>query len=87
LEAYYGRCNPVLLVKDNIATITVMERRKHIRKSTSYINVKYYLIHHWISSESIDLVYYPTGLMIAEVFTKSLPAGHFNDLMIKVMGI
>ena len=87
IEAQLGRCDPVLLLQDNTATITMMERGRHIGESTRHINIRYFFIHHWISSEVIDLEYCPTELMIADVFTKSLSVGLYYELTNEVMGI
>ena len=49
-------------------------------KRTKHIKAKYFLIKYYYDSGEIDLRYYPTDVMWADILTKPLPGQKFRDM-------
>ena len=69
---------PTVLTEDNQNPIA------HAR--TKHIDIRYHYIHKAVNDGIIEVKYYPTKQMIADVLTKPLPRGQFENLRL-AMGL
>jgi hypothetical protein len=86
LEAQQGDIPAVIMYQDNTATIELIERGRPIGEATRHINIRYFFIHHYISSSIIDLWYCPTAEMIADFFTKAVPQALHDVFSAEILG-
>ena len=70
---------PFVIYEDNQAAISICNNPTHHPK-TKHISIKYHYIKDQISQNKIEVKYCSTDNMIADVFTKGLPADKFNKL-------
>ena len=63
-----------------------MSKNPQQHKRTKYIDIKYYFIRDCCQKGLIELVYLPTGQMVADIFTKLLPREKY-ELHTKGIGL
>lgn len=81
-----------ILDETSIETILYMDNQSAIRlvknpefhKRTKHIDIRYHFIREKFEENFFDLEYVATQDMIADVFTKALPAAKFNELISKL---
>ena len=78
---------PVLVSQDNQSTIKLVENGRSSSELTRHIEIGYFWTKDLVDRGLIDIVYCPTGDMIADFFTKPLQSTLFSYLKGKVMGI
>eukprot|EP00794_Sanderia_malayensis_P002751 gene2751-biopygen2271 len=79
------KSNPCTLYEDNQGAIALSKNpTNHPR--TKHIDVKYHFIRETITNKQIEIEYCETNKMIADVMTKGLPKGKFQELCLS-MGI
>lgn len=71
------------LFMDNQSAIRLV-KNPEFHKRTKHIDVKYHFIREKFEETFFDLIYIQTNDMIADVFTKALPAAKFNELVSKL---
>lgn len=70
----------ISLFMDNQSAIRLV-KNPEFHKRSKHIDIKYHFIREQYEKGSFTLDYVPTKEMIADVFTKSLPAQSFNMLI------
>jgi hypothetical protein len=87
LEAQGYKIDDNLLFQDNKSSILLEKNgRGSSGKRTRHINVRYFFIADWVKSKEIRIEYCPTGIMIADYFTKPLQGVLFRKLRAMIMG-
>ena len=71
--------DPITIYEDNNGCISIANNPTNHRK-TKHIDVKYHFSREQIEKNVIKLEYVPTGVQLADVFTKFLPAVKFVEL-------
>jgi hypothetical protein len=73
------------------ANMSAMQMERNGRSSTGqqsrHINIRYFFIKYRIATGEINLVHCPTGIMIADIFTKPLQGHLFEKFRDIIMGI
>ena len=76
---------PIRLWQDNQSAIAIMDHAtSHAR--TKHIDVRYHFIRDFIKRDVLSVDYCPTGEMIADLFTKALPATTLTYLRDRILG-
>ncbi|KAF0775095.1 hypothetical protein AaE_001205, partial [Aphanomyces astaci] len=75
----------ITIWEDNQGSIALAKNPEHHRR-TKHIDIRYHFIREKVASADIELKYCPTSDMIADIFTKPLPAVQFSKLREK-MGV
>ena len=87
LEAQGYKVHDNILYQDNKSAILLETNgRGSSGKRTRHINVRYFFIADRVKSNEIRIEYCPTGIMIADYFTKPLQGILFRQLRDMVMG-
>ena len=68
-----------IIYKDNQSAIS-MTKNPQFRGKAKHIAIKYHFIREQVSNGTVQLLYCPTGEMIADMFTKALSREHFCKL-------
>lgn len=71
LQVFKSILLPMILFSDNKSAIALAKDHQY-HAYTKYIDIHYYFIHWIIKEGKIQLIYYTTENMIANVFTKAL---------------
>ena len=71
---------PVVLYQDNQSTIFLANKGRSTSERTRHIKIRYFFIHHYISTNEIVLEYMPTIFMVADIMTKPLHGALFKKL-------
>ena len=87
LEAQGYKIDDNLLYQDNKSSILLETNgRGSSGKRTRHINVRYFFIADRVKSGEIRIEHCPTGIMIADYFTKALQGAQFRRLRDMIMG-
>jgi hypothetical protein len=87
LEAHGHKIEDNILYQDNKSSILLETNgRGSSGKQTRHINVQYFFIAYQVQSGEVRTEYYPTGIMIANYFTKALQGVSFGKLRDMIMG-
>ena len=87
LEAQGYKIDDNILYQDNKSSILLdTNRRGSSGKRTRHINVRYFFIRDRVESKEIRIEYCPTGIMVADYFTKPLQGALFRTLRDMIMG-
>jgi hypothetical protein len=87
LEAQGYKILDNILYQDNKSSILLETNgRGSSGKRTRHINVRYFFIADRVKSKEIRIEYCPTGIMIADYFTKPLQGALFRKLRAMIMG-
>jgi hypothetical protein len=87
LEAQGYKIQDNILYQDNKSAILLESNgRGSSGKRTRHINVRYFFIADRVKSKEIRIAYCPTGVMIADYFTKPLQGLLFRQLRDMIMG-
>jgi len=84
-EVGFPQEEPSVVYEDNQACIMIAENSKG-NTGIKHVDLKIHFIKDVIKSKHIQLRYIPTKRMVADFFTKQLPAPRFIDLRSFVMG-
>ena len=71
---------PAILYQDNMSTIFLANKGRSTSERTRHIQIRYYLIHHYIDENDIVVVHMPTANMIADIMTKPLHGALYERL-------
>jgi len=77
--------NPPIIFADNQGAIKLSKNPQYHNR-TKHIDVKYHFIRESCQNGLIKMIYIPTGEMVADILTKSLPRDKHNKHM-KSMGL
>jgi hypothetical protein len=87
LEAQGYKINDNVLYQDNKSSILLETNgRGSSGKRTRHMNVRYFFIADRVKSKEIRIEYCPTGIMVANYFTKPLQGIIFRTLQDMIMG-
>jgi hypothetical protein len=87
LEAQGYKIDDNILYQDNKSSILLETNgRGSSGKRTRHINVRYFFIKDRVESKEIRIEYCPTGIMVADYFTKPLQGVVFRTLRDMIMG-
>jgi hypothetical protein len=87
LEAQGYKIDNNILYQDNKSSILLETNgRGSSGKRTRHINVRYFFIKDRVESKEIRIEYCPTGIMVADYFTKPLQGVMFRTLRDMIMG-
>ena len=65
--------HPAKLYKDNMnTTLLVNNGKASSSKHTRHIDIRYFFITDWVASKEVEIIYCPTGDMVADLLTKPL---------------
>ena len=65
--------HPTKLYQDNMSTILLGKNSKaSSSKCTWHIDIRYFFITDWVANKEIEIIYCPTGDMLADLLTKPL---------------
>ena len=73
------RDTPVRIYEDNQSAIC-MSKNPQCHGRAKHINIKFHFVREQVNNEKIELVYCPTDLMKADMFTKNLNGPKFKEL-------
>ena len=71
--------SPTTINEDNQGTIA-MSKNPVLHKCTKHSDIKFHFVREKIQDRTIELKYCPTHEMVADIFTKPLPRGQFENL-------
>ena len=71
---------PALIHQDNQSTIQLIRNGRSNSECTRHVDIRYYFLHHRMSTSDIDIQYLPTKEMIADILTKPLQVELFRKL-------
>jgi hypothetical protein len=71
--------SPTTINEDNQGTIA-KSKNPVLHKCTKHIDIKFHFVREKIQDRTIELKYCPTHEMVADIFTKPLPRGQFENL-------
>ena len=77
---------PITLFSDNKSAIALAKDHQY-HAYTKYIDIHYYFIHWIITEGKIQLIYYTTENIIADVFTKALPSPKVKNLLVNLASL
>ena len=87
LEAQGYKINDNILYQDNKSSILMETNgRGSSGKRTRHINVRYFFIKDRVVSKEIRIEHCPTGIMVADYFTKPLQGVLFRTMRDMIMG-
>ena len=87
LEAQGFKIDDNMLYQDNKSSILLETNgRGSSGKNTRHINVRYFFVADRVESGEIRIEHCPTGIMIADYFTKALQGATFRRLRDMIMG-
>jgi hypothetical protein len=87
LESQGYKINDNVLYQDNKSSILLETNgRGSSGKRTRHMNVRYFFIADRVKSKEIRIEYCPTGIMVADYFTKALQGLIFRQLRDMIMG-
>jgi hypothetical protein len=87
IEAQGYKINDNVLYQDNQSSILLETNgRGSSGKRTRHMNVRYFFIADRVKSKEIRIEYCPTGIMVADYFTKALQGMIFRKLRDMIMG-
>ena len=69
----------VVLYEDNQSCIHMLQNGSHNLR-TKHIDSKYHFVRELLKTKNFTIQYFPTGNMIADLFTKPLEAVRLNKL-------
>ena len=79
-ELGYEVSSPIPLHCDNKGAVDLSENPITGRRS-KHIAIKHHAIREYVAKQAVELVRTPTGEMLADGLTKSLPKTSFDDLV------
>jgi hypothetical protein len=68
---------PATIFQDNTSTMAMVEKGHPVSENTRHIDIRYYFIKDHVERKELQLVYLPTGEMVADILTKPLHTGIF----------
>ena len=71
--------NGPTMMEDNQGAIAIA-RNPVAHARTKHINIRYHFVREAVQEGTVDLRYCPTNVMLADLLTKSLPRGRFENL-------
>ncbi|CAB3995163.1 Hypothetical predicted protein [Paramuricea clavata] len=71
--------SPTTINEDNQGTIA-MSKNPVVHKRRKHFDIKFHFVREKIQDRTIELKYCPTHEMVADIFTKPLPRGQFENL-------
>ena len=77
--------SPIVLFEDNQSAICISKNAKN-HPRTKHIDIKFHYIRDLIAANKVKLIYCSTEHMLADIFTKPLPADRFLKL-VKLLGM
>ena len=87
LEAQGYKIDDNVLYQDNKSSILLeTNRRGSSGRNTRHIDVRYFVVADQVESGEIRIEHCPTGIMIADYFTKALQGASFLKLQDMIMG-
>jgi len=89
LEAQgYSMSSPTRIYQDNMSTIQLEKNGKASSgQRTGHINIRYFFVTDRVTKKEVEMVYCPTGEMLADLLTKPLQGSqfkHFRDAILNV---
>ncbi len=76
---------PTMIFEDNQACIATT-KNSLVNARSKHIDIKYHFNREKMENGEVDLKYFPTTEMIADVLTKPLPAQQHRELTMRMMG-
>jgi hypothetical protein len=87
LEAQGFKINDNILYQDNKSSILLENNgRASSGKRTRHMNVRYFFIADRVKSKEVRIEYYPTGIMLADYFTKPQQGMLFQQMRNMILG-
>jgi hypothetical protein len=84
-EIDIGFISPITLRVDNQSAIKLAENPVHHQRS-KHIDIRYFRVRHEVAKGTVKLVYVPTELNLADVFTKATSIKTFSELIPSIIG-
>ena len=76
-----------LLFQDNESTIKMeVNGRNSCTGNSRHVDIRFFFVHDRVKTGKVDVVYCPTGKMVADFFTKPLQGSIFKKFRASVMG-
>ena len=70
---------PTVVYKDNMAAIKLAENAE-LHERSKHIDIKHHMIRHNVEDGTVDVQWVESANQLADIFTKGLPNGQFQDL-------
>ena len=87
MEAQGYKISDNILFQDNQSAIKLEENGKRSSTgNTRHVNIRYFYVKDLVDKKQVRVLYCPTGLMLADFFTKPLQGKLFNFFRNIVMG-
>jgi hypothetical protein len=76
----------LIIAQDNQSTISMITSAKRESLRTKHINIRYYWLKERIDAGEFNLIYVPTGAMLADLLTKAVQGNYFRNFVRHVAG-
>jgi hypothetical protein len=83
-EIGFPQTSPSLIYEDNMAAIN-MAQLEYCSVNTKHIKIDHHFLKQLVKEKEVSIVYCPTTVMLADLFTKSLPKPRFLELREQLM--
>jgi hypothetical protein len=77
---------PTRIYEDNEGVLKIMKSGRSPKHRTRHLNIRHFFARDRVQTGDIELVYKPTGEMIADIMTKPVPGRLFNRLGSELTG-
>jgi hypothetical protein len=77
---------PTVIYQDNKSVLSIMRSGRRSHQRTKHLNVRYFFVIEKQSNGEVTLLYCPTDLMYADLFTKPIAGAKFKNLSDKLFG-
>ena len=78
---------PATIFQDNQSTLALVDKGRSTSARTKHINVRYFFIKDRVEKKEIQLVYLPTGQMVADILTKPLQGQLFQKMRAELLNL
>ena len=80
------KLGPAIVFQDNQSTIFLGNKGRSTSERSRHIKIRYFFVHHYITSKEVELKYLPTSEMVADILTKPLHGALFQKFRGQLTG-
>jgi hypothetical protein len=82
----HNNLRPTTIFQDNQGVLALMRNGRSAQQRTKHLHIRYFFIIDRIAKGELELVYMPTGMMIADLMTKPVNGKLFVQLRNRLLG-